>query len=182
MPQAATVVGSVPGVVSNVKYNGSATAPTDAGTYAVTADFIPTDTDNYNSLTGASAGNFVINPVAPALTLVKTPTTFAEIDDVINYSFLLTNSGNVTLSGPFTVADDKVTVTCPATTSLAPAASITCNASYTITLADVTAGSVTNTATGSGFFAGNPVVSNSAHATVALTSTLYKMLLPLILK
>jgi hypothetical protein len=80
------------------------------------------------------------------------------------------------------VADDKVTVTCPATISLAPAASITCSAIYIITPADVTAGSVTNTATGSGFFAGNPVVSNISDATVTLTVTLYKVLFPLILK
>ena len=60
-PQAAIVTGSVAGVVSNVRYNGSTTAPTAIGTYAVTADFMPTDTVNYNSLTAASAGNFVIN-------------------------------------------------------------------------------------------------------------------------
>jgi uncharacterized repeat protein (TIGR02543 family) len=169
-PQAAVVVGSVGGAVSNVLYDGSATAPTNVATYAVTADFTPTDTTNYNNLTGVSAGNFVINPAGPALTLVitPTPTTFVKVGDVISYSYLLTNSGDVTLSGPFTVTDDKVTVTCPATASLAPLASITCNASYTITLADVTAGSVTNTATGSGSYAGNPVISNSAHATVTI--------------
>ncbi len=60
-PQSATVTGSVGGVVSDIKYNGSSTVPTNAGTYAVTADFVPTDTDNYNSLSDASAGNFVIN-------------------------------------------------------------------------------------------------------------------------
>jgi MBG domain len=64
LPQAATVVisvSSVGGTVSNVKYDGSATVPTNAGTYAVTADFAPTDSANYNTLIGLSAGNFVIN-------------------------------------------------------------------------------------------------------------------------
>jgi hypothetical protein len=60
--QAATVSGSVGGTASNVKYNGSTTAPTDVGTYAITADFVPSDTTDYNSLSGASAGNFVIYP------------------------------------------------------------------------------------------------------------------------
>ena len=169
LPQAAIVIGSVGGTpVTNVFYNGSATAPTIVGSYAITADFTPTDTTNYNSLTSASAGNFVINPAGPGLTLAITPTstTFAKVGDVINYSYLLTNSGNVTLSGPFTVADDKVSVTCPATASLASLASITCTASYTITLPDITTGSVINTATATGHFAGNPVVSNIAQATI----------------
>ncbi len=55
------VVGSVAGTVSDVKYGVSSIPPTNAGTYAVTADFAPTDTTLYNSLSDASAGNFVIN-------------------------------------------------------------------------------------------------------------------------
>ncbi len=75
-PQAAVVLGSVPGAVSNIMYDGSATAPTNAGTYAVTADFTPTDTTNYNNLSGASAGNFVINPVTPTLSVTNSPVVF----------------------------------------------------------------------------------------------------------
>jgi hypothetical protein len=59
-PQAAIVIGSVPGTVSSVKYNGSATAPTAAGSYVVTADFAPSDTANFSSLSAAPAGNFII--------------------------------------------------------------------------------------------------------------------------
>ena len=116
----------------------------------------------------------------PALTLLQTPTpaTFMMMGDVIDYSYQLTNSGNVTLDGPFTVADDLVTVTCPATASLAPGASLTCTASYTILIDDVIAGSVTNTATGSGFFGGNPVNSASDQSTVDRVSIL--LYLPLI--
>jgi hypothetical protein len=53
-------VSSVPGSVANILTGGAATQ-TNAGTYAVTADFVPTDTTNYTTLTGVSAGNFVIN-------------------------------------------------------------------------------------------------------------------------
>lgn len=67
-PQSATVTGSVAGSVSNVKYNGSATVPTNAATYAITADFTPTDTTNYTSLTAASAGNFVISKADQTIT------------------------------------------------------------------------------------------------------------------
>ena len=51
-----------------------------------------------------------------ALTLVKTatPATYDAVGDVISYSYTLSNSGNVTLAGPVTVTDDKVTVSCPA--------------------------------------------------------------------
>ena len=75
----------------------------------------------------------------PALELVKTatPATYAAVGEVISYSYLVTNSGNVTLYG-ITVVDDKATVTCPDTSSgLAPLGQITCTASYTITQADL---------------------------------------------
>ncbi len=47
----------------------------------------------------------------PALSIVKmaTPSTYSTVGAVISYSYLVTNSGNVTLSGPFTVSDDKAT-------------------------------------------------------------------------
>jgi LPXTG-site transpeptidase (sortase) family protein len=85
----------------------------------------------------------------PALSIAKTatPGTYDSVGDVIGYSFLVTNSGNVALSGPFAVSDDQASdESCPATASMAPGASITCTASYTITLADLNAGSVTNIA------------------------------------
>ncbi len=66
-PHAATVTissSSVPGSVANI-LTGGAADQTAAGTYGVTADFVPTDTANYNTLTAQSAGNFVINKAAP---------------------------------------------------------------------------------------------------------------------
>jgi uncharacterized repeat protein (TIGR01451 family) len=83
----------------------------------------------------------------PSLSLVKTasPTTYDEVGDIISYSYLVTNTGNVTLAGPVTVTDDKATVTCPAG-GLAPGAQMTCTATYTITQADLNSGSVKNTA------------------------------------
>lgn len=77
--QSATVTGSVAGTVSNVLYNGSATVPTDAGTYAVTADFAPTDTASYNSLVGASAGNFVINKASSTTAITCTDVTYTGV-------------------------------------------------------------------------------------------------------
>ena len=59
---------------------------------------------------------------------------------------------NVTLSGPFAVNDDKTAVTCPSTASLAPGATLTCSATYSITQGDLDAGDVVNHATGSATF------------------------------
>ncbi len=78
-----------------------------------------------------------------------TPTTYDAVGDVIDYTYVVTNTGNVTLDGPVTVDDDKVTVTCPAVATLDPGDHVTCTASHTITQADIDAGSVTNTATAS---------------------------------
>ena len=69
--------------------------------------------------------------------------------DSITYLFLVTNTGNVTLT-TVTVSDPKVgPVTCP-TVDLPPGDTITCGpVDYRITPADVTAGSVLNQATAS---------------------------------
>ena len=101
---------------------------------------------------------FTNAPLKPGITLQK---SVAEktltVGETLHYSFLVTNTGNVTLA-PVTIHDTGFTghgtrpvVTCPAgATSLAPAASVTCTATYTVTQADVDAGSVSNTATASG--------------------------------
>jgi hypothetical protein len=78
--QAASVgitVGSVPGAVANI-LTGGASSQTDAGTYVVTADFVPTDGANYNRLLGQAAGNFVIGKATPTATLAvnNSPVTY----------------------------------------------------------------------------------------------------------
>jgi uncharacterized repeat protein (TIGR01451 family) len=106
---------------------------------------------------------------APALAIDKmsADTSYSAVGDVLDYSFKLTNSGNVTLTTPFTVDDNRATnETCPATASLAPGAFITCTASYSVNQADLDAGSVTNTATGSGLFEGDPVTSDEDELTI----------------
>ena len=89
-----------------------------------------------------------------ALSLIKTasPTTYNKVGDVITYSYVIRNVGNVTLTGPFSVTDDKATVTCtqPADGALSPNETMTCSASYTITAADLDSGKVTNKATAAG--------------------------------
>jgi uncharacterized repeat protein (TIGR01451 family) len=144
-----------------------------------TATYVVTQADlnagaEINTATATAAG-ISSDPVAVtvpavqvrALSLAKSasPTTFGGAGEVITYRYIAKNIGNVTLAGPITVTDNRTTVTCPAG-SLAPGASTTCTASYTITQADVAAGAVTNLATA----AANGTSSNPAQARVTLTT------------
>ncbi len=127
----------------------------------------------------AVESNPVSNPLQGSGTLQlllaksASPTTFVSAGTIINYTYVLTNIGSVTLSAPFAVSDDRATVTCPPSpTSIAPGASITCTASYTTTAADVTAGSVTNLAVATAKDPGNQTVtSNSDSETVTAEPT-----------
>lgn len=124
------------------------------------------------------SGITVPTPNAPAMTLLKTvgAEKATTVGQVLTYSFFLTNTGNVTLTnvtaveGEFTGTGDLSAVSCPAeAASLAPAMSVTCTATYTVTLADLTGGTITNTATGSGATPGGPAVS-SASSTAKLST------------
>ena len=60
---------------------------------------------------------------------------YDAVGDVISYSYLVTNSGNVRLAGPVTVADNKATVSCPNVDTvgnkdsfLDPGEAVTCSA------------------------------------------------------
>ncbi len=97
-------------------------------------------------------------PADPSLALLKQldPAGLASFDavgDVIDYQFIVTNTGNVTLTNQIGITDPLITgaggtITCPAP-PLAPLASVTCTGSYTVTQADIDAGKVDNTATAS---------------------------------
>jgi uncharacterized repeat protein (TIGR01451 family) len=88
---------------------------------------------------------------APSLTVAKSSTTASyALGMPIEYRFVVTNTGNVTLTG---IAVDDALLDAPATcpvTVLAPGASTTCTGVRTATQADVDRGSLTNTATAGG--------------------------------
>ena len=102
-----------------------------------------------------------------SLTKSASPVIYNSSGTVITYSYVIKNTGNVTLSGPFTISDDKTSVSCtqPGDGKLSPNETMNCSATYTITAADVTAGSVTNKATATN----GTVTSNEATATVRKT-------------
>ncbi len=101
------------------------------------------------------------NPVAGETSVVRLNvqtqngvSTFSTVGQVINYNYVVTNTGNSPLAGPVIVTDNPRQVTCPDVTTVGNGniyldlnETITCTASYSITQADITTGSVTNLAT-----------------------------------
>ena len=108
----------------------------------------------------------------PAITLKKSAniTGFSAVGTPVTYSYLVTNTGNVTLTSVH-VTDPMPglsAITCPATT-LAPGASTTCTATYTTTQADLDRGSIANTATASGTPPTGPAVTADSSLNIPAT-------------
>ncbi|MFE7131841.1 DUF11 domain-containing protein, partial [Streptomyces sp. NPDC057638] len=123
-------------------------ADATAGTITDTASV--TGTVNGNQVSGTS--NEVSIPLR-SLTITKSAdqSEFSAAGQTINYVFQVTNNGQVTLTN-LQVTDNgpgTPVVTCP-TSPLSPGQTVNCSATYTTTAADVTAGSVTDTAQAAG--------------------------------
>jgi hypothetical protein len=103
-----------------------------------------------------------------ALDKTVTEESYDSVGDTLSYSYTITNTGKAPI-GPtqFTITDDRiasgVAFNCgPADTTLAVDATLTCQASYEVTSADITAQNVMNTAVASG----GGVTSNEDQVTV----------------
>ena len=102
-----------------------------------------------------------------AMTKTASPQSFDAIGDLISYDYVVTNTGNITLTSAVTVSDDRIaSVTCPALPAggLAPNASLTCTGTDTVTQADIDAGSITNTASAAANGVSSPPVSETVTA------------------
>ncbi|GAB3144982.1 hypothetical protein GCM10027290_24100 [Micromonospora sonneratiae] len=162
---------------------------TCTGTYTVTqADIDAGSVTNTATATGTTPGGpttsdpstVVVDVVAaPSLALVKSaePTTVTAAGQQIRYAFLVVNNGNVTITDltinetAFTGTGSPPTITCPVT-ALAPAQETTCGGTYTVTQADIDAGSVTDTAEATGNDpTGSPRTSPPSTAVVEAAAT-----------
>ena len=137
---------------------------TCTGTHTITQAEVDAGTvDNSATATGTPPGGGTTTSAAghdvarrsrprPALTIDKTAgvPSGTTAGSTIDYTFLVTNTGNVTITG-IVVNDAQLDAAaiCPVTT-LAPGASTTCTGTHTITQAEVDAGTVDNTATATG--------------------------------
>ena len=131
------------------------------------------DTPDGNDGTGDDDPTFTVLASEPALEVFKTAvpsfSTPPTPGDTITYTVEVVNTGNATVSGItvtdplFTPSDITANCTFPTTDgTLAPTEAVTCEATYTLTQADIDAGGVTNTATADGTDpSGNPVSDDS---------------------
>ena len=104
-----------------------------------------------------------------------TPGTYDHVGQELTYSYVVTNTGNVTMTEPVTVTDDRATVTCETNLPFAPLESLICSATYTVTQADLDAGSVINTASATSGTTTSPVDSATAIADQAPALQLAKV-------
>jgi hypothetical protein len=170
--QSVTCTGSYTVLQSDIDNNGDGDGDIDNTATADSAQTVP--------LTDSDA---VPLSQIPALTISKTasPKVYDYEGQVINYSFIVTNSGNVTLTAPFTVLDSKTTnEACPPTPTLNPTQFITCTASYTIKKSDMTNGTVTNVANATGKFGASTITSLPDTETVTASHTLTYNFLPIV--
>jgi uncharacterized repeat protein (TIGR01451 family) len=122
------------------------------------------------SLTPANDSELIDAVRRPALALAKTaePSAFVAEGDLITYTIVATNTGNVTLSD-VDVTDPLVTLDCsPAApvASLAPGAAVVCTGTLTVSASDAATGSVSNTASASATAPGGTDLSEDATSVV----------------
>ncbi len=142
---------------------------TCSGTYLVAkADVTSgsiTNTTTGSALAGASGSLVetatVVTPTQPAVIAIDIDKSHANGDedgsggitenDTLTYTIAATNAGNVPLTG--VAVDDPLvpTLACLPTGALYPGATITCTGDYLVTIDDVTAGLIENTASVSGY-------------------------------
>jgi uncharacterized repeat protein (TIGR01451 family) len=132
-------------------------ADVDAGSVANTATATGTDPNNTTvtstdsvSVPEVAGGSLALDKRVASVTDVNSDGK-TDLGDEINFEFLVTNTGNVTMSA-VSVNDPMVGLVICNSTTLAPGASVLCtaHAPYVITQADVDAGVVHNVATASG--------------------------------
>ncbi|WP_191621435.1 beta strand repeat-containing protein [Marinihelvus fidelis] len=100
----------------------------------------------------SNASTFTVTAVQNrSMSLDKTvmPTTYSQVGDVLAYTFVVTNTGNTTVTG-ISIDDPLITdATCPLT-ELAPTESMNCTGSLTVEQSHIDDGNVLNVARANG--------------------------------
>jgi uncharacterized repeat protein (TIGR01451 family) len=146
-------------------------ADMDAGSITNTATAFGSDEESSTPVDSTPSTVIIpVNSVA-SLSLVKSAaqSSYSAVGQVINYNYLVTNTGNLTLSA-VGITDPHAglsATSCPQP-SLDPQASETCTATYSVTQADIDAASITNTATADGTPPGSTTPVDSSASTAVI--------------
>jgi uncharacterized repeat protein (TIGR01451 family) len=168
--------------IGTFKISDSGLAPrnnvTGTANYTITqADLDSGSVTNIAFSTGTINGTKVNSTYATAtVTAIQNPglmmVKLASLDNYdtlgqnVTYTYLIFNSGNVNITGPINVTDNKTGTIKISNNVLSPGKSITGTANYTITQADLDRGFVINEAYAVGMFNGKEVKTTNATAIV----------------
>jgi uncharacterized repeat protein (TIGR01451 family) len=120
--------------------------------------------------TSISSSAAITVPAVPSIAVSVTPSrNNAKVGDEITYTYRVTNTGNVALSG-VSASDDDLGAVMLTSTSLAPDASTSGELTYTVQESDLP-GPLANTVTATGTPPAGEDVSDTASAAVGLTSS-----------
>jgi gliding motility-associated-like protein/uncharacterized repeat protein (TIGR01451 family) len=136
---------------------------------------VTTEGEDTNGDSVTDSGSATVTAVqSPELTITKTADreTYSNEDEVIEYTLEVTNTGNVTLYD--VTVEDPLTGFTQLINILSPGESAAFTTTYTVTYADLIAGSITNTATASTNYNGTDVISSDSEI------VLYDLLDPVI--
>ena len=152
---------------TSVTCSPTAVAPSESTTCTASHTVTQADLDAgeiVNTATAAATtpSGTAVTPVAsntvrlsvaqlPTLTIAKTATdtVVPAVGRTMAYSFVVSNTGNVTITDIAVADPDTSGVVCPVA-NLTPGESTTCTATHTVTQDDIDAGAVVNTATVTG--------------------------------
>ena len=123
----------------------------------------------YNETSNASVA--AIQNLSLTVTKTVAESNFTRAGDILHYSIVIVNSGNVTLTN-VSVTDPNAVLTCAGVPfTMIPGARITCTALHTVTANDITAGLINNTAFATGNAPdGRPVTGTSNTTTIRLNN------------
>ena len=142
----------------------------NAGSFTNTATATSTEAGPVSSSATATMAQL------PALGVIKTltPVDHFSVGQILSYTIVATNTGNVTLNAVTITDPNAVLGTCTPSNpaNLAPGGTITCAATHTITIGEILSLAFSNTATAtSGALSVNSTVNSTFNPSMALSKT-----------
>lgn len=160
--------------IDSIHSSATFAAPSEPGIYYVVIEQVNTRTSESNTpifYTETTVRQITVVAENPSLMIEKTSSypSYKKAGDIITYTYKVTNNGNVPISGPIQISDNRTQGGAPFTidiNSLVVGQTITGSYQYVITPNDLNSISITNTAYAIGTYAGNQIISNTDTVTI----------------